>query len=295
MDKSRVWRRGGRSAWLGATLAALCLTAPWVLTGCGAEEGEALEVSEGALQVTPLFRVTGLSGAEEIFLQDLYLGVGEVRLEPLGDVDEVVYVTRTPMHLHFDLAAGEWVLEGAPLTLPHGGDYLVSVSLEPVEGVDAPHSVQINGLFARKGEAAGPLHVPTADEPMPVPWRDPTDAGEVGCAPTSRRVEWVPWTYTTQRPMDVMLNDVQFVEEADEQSLVITFDLQEWLEEAFRPLRTAVETSEGEKLGEPPSDDGPGETPSERVEPLDVTTALDTLGAGLDSLEGRSEARVMRR
>lgn len=253
--------------------------------GCSADETASGEGADGGLTVTPEFRVMGLDAAgEEVYVQDLFLGVAEIRLEPLGEVDEVVYVTRSPLFLHFDLAAGEWELEGTPLTLPHGGEYLISIRLEPGEGgSEQSHSVRMNGLLARQSVAGGVVDVNSSDEPMPVPWRLHGDTEE--STRMDKRVDWVAWTYASERPVSVVLNDVQFSDVLEEQSLVITFDLSGWLAEAFRPIQVAVEATEGEAFD-------PGRDRGAAVEAVDVSKDLDEFGAGVEELSGFSEARV---
>jgi len=272
-------------AWLTTALMVCGLV---LAVGCTADDVATDPAAEGGLTVTPEFRVMGLDAAgDEVYLQDLFLGVGEIRLEPLGDADGVIYVTRAPLFLHFDLAAGEWDLQGTPLTLPHGGEYLISIRLEPlgsnVSEESCAHSVRMNGLLARQAASDGVVGVNSADEPMPVPWRL---HGEGSDGPRmDKRVDWVAWTYATERPLAVLLNDVQFSDSEEEQSLVITFDLSGWLEEAFQPIQVAVEATEGEAL-EPTGDRGT------RVEAVDVSEDLDDFGAGVEELSGFSEARV---
>ena len=81
------------------------------------------------------------------------------------------------MHLRFDLATGERVMEGAPISLPHDGEFLISVRLEPIDdgGELDGKSLKLNGLLAKPSEGAGGSGEPT-DEPMPLPWR--TENGE---------------------------------------------------------------------------------------------------------------------
>lgn len=289
-------RRGATT--VCAMLATLLLGAGLsALTGCGAEESAELGTSSASLTVTPTFRVLGAdSVGDEVFLQDLYLGVGEIRLEPLGETEEVVYVTRSPLHLHFDLAADQWELEGLPLQLPHGGEYLISIELTPPgEGeLTSRHSVRLDGLFARHAAMPVEMGVNSANEPMPLPWRNPEDDEDKNAdcttsSPLTRRVEWVPWMYATQRPVHILLNDVHFSDTESDQNLVISLDLSSWLEEAFAPIQVAVESVEGEKL-DPTS--GSDSSAAERVEPVDVSRDLDRLGAGVEELDGFSEARA---
>lgn len=261
--------------------------------GCDGEEKERVdlggETQEGGLVVTPEFAITGVEDlAEDVFLQELYLGVGQIELEPLDVAQDVVYVTRQPVFLLFNVAEGELQVAGDQITLPHAGSYKVSIRLEPVD-VDNPDlshltgtSMEVNGLVARFDEGArGPGFV-ASGEPTPLPLREAAE-GKVGGP-----VHWVPWTYRSHRSALVQLDEVRF-ESLAEQRLVITFDLRSWIEDAIAPITKAViELEDAEGLN--PNAQQPEDGPDNR---LDVTDDIDGDGTGIEELTGTIHAQSL--
>ena len=274
-----------RSVWL-ISLAVVCVA--MVFGGCQEEDGQtgAVEGEQGLL-ITPEFRVEGLDEIRgELLLEDLYLGIGEIRLEPLDEGHEgLVYVTRASFSLHFDLSEDEWTARGDQIVLPHPGEYLISITLEPVSATDSPtvrHSMRLNGLMARVNSGLDPTDKTAAGEPVPLPWRVLNEGdGEASGAPIS----WIPWTYSTERTSFVTLNDVHFSDESD-QTLVISFDLSSWVAEVFAPINTAIEAHSLTHLEE-------GESSSGLDSPaIDVSETIDDRGDSFDEVTASSEAYV---
>ncbi len=252
------------------------------------EVGGAEDSAQNSLLVTPEFRIEGLEKVRgELLLQDLYLSVGEIRLEPLDPEHEgLVYVTRASFSLHFDLLRGEWVVSGAPIALPHPGKYLISITLESIDGAESgagldSKSMVLHGLMARtRGQNAVDTDKTSAGEPVPLPWRVMGGGDESeGAAP----IAWVPWTYSSARTSFMILNDVNFMDEED-QRLVITFDISEWVEEAIAPIADAVKAYDLEEID--------ADRSTLDMDSVDVSDTVDRVGDGLEDFTESSEASV---
>ena len=256
-----------------------------LLSGCVDEE----EISGPApnntqsFEVTPRFQLEGLDRlADEVFLKELHLSVSEVRLEPLDEGrDEVVYITKRPMFFHFDLASEETILEGAPISLPHAGEYLVSIRLEPsanpsdeleFKDVLEGRSMRLDGLLALEE---------LSDEPMPLPWKVQSEEFNLPDSLLSKPVNWLPWTYSSQRSTYLPMNNVTFNSE-EHQTLVISLDLAQWLEGALDPLQQAVMEVDGELASGSPEG-------IDRLDAIDVSSDVEEKGSTLESLNGSSE------
>ena len=283
MNRTHPSNQSRRRLWPIVQLIAL-IAAASLWTGCAEEvdevPAESVAATATSLEVTPRVQLDGVTALEsQVFLQELCLGVGEIRLEPMDpERDEVVYVTRTPMMLHFDVASGEHVLEGEAITLPHPGEFLIEIRLEPMSVGDDTldgRAVRLDGLVAKESGGEG-------DEPMPLPWLVQNDSGSVPGV-TQKPVEWVPWTYSSERSTSLSLNTVEFSDEP-EQLLVISLDMARWLDGAMAPIQAAVDD---QRATSPDAPGGELTTPA----PIDVSGDLEEEGADFESLIARSEAR----
>ncbi len=269
--------------------------------GCADEEApieEPIAVQEAPIvQVVPEFRLDGLDGLQkELLVQDVYLGVGEIRLEPLGEQsNEVVYVTREPLFLHFDTTSDEVSIRGRELMLPHGGDFLISIRLEPLNSkkhefrpVDGS-SVRVNGIIAHedKDKKISFNDLVATGEPTPLPMRNGPYTVAKQDEEKEGPIDWVPWTFVTSNVATVMLNDVHFEQDNDSaQKLVISFDMSRWLNDFAAPISAAVEASRDHDMSQhlPQSQQG--------GEPLDVSESVQDK-VNHEKLEGIMEAQAL--
>lgn len=254
-------------AWLVLSLALLvgCAEEPQQEEPAQAQE----EVVNQRVVVTPEFRLEGLDAlGEGVSLQHVCMGVGEIRLEPLGDqAEDLIYITRSAIFLDFDVATGEVSMVGSPIVLPHSGEFMISIRIEPIGEQDrlGDKSVRIDGLMARSAAyALGDLHA--TGEPTPLPMKEGHDLNDKLDVP----VKWVPWTYSTHEVGLVLLNNVEF-KNSDTQRLLIRFDLSDWLEDAMAPITAAVDdivlAEEGHQ--------GDSMDRGERLDPVDVTERVE--------------------
>lgn len=251
-----------------------------VAFGCGEETAADPVEDDSSVLITPEIRIAGLDQLDDgVYLEDLYLGIGEIRLEPVDDPMGVVYVTREPLFLHFDLGAGQWALSGEPMLLPQGGQYMVTLHMGAVD--DGQTTMRVDGLMADPGDDHGFLSA-NAIEPTPLPMRT-VQGGLHGRTDAEQpRVAWVPWTYSTSRKVNVALNDVIF--ESD-QTLVINFDVSAWIGDVIEPISAEV-SSQVEARGTLPGVDGW----PEGAAALDVSKIVDASEGGLEHLDVWSEA-----
>jgi hypothetical protein len=267
-----------------------------LLAGCAEEPAQTQDdspqqesVSQGVV-VTPEFRLEGLDAlGEGVSLQHVCMGIGEIRLEPLGDqAEDLIYITRSAIMLDFDVATGEVSVVGSPIVLPHDGDFMISIRIEPIGELDrlGDRSVRIDGLMARSAAyALGDLHA--TGEPTPLPMKDGTQLNDKLDVP----VKWVPWTYSTQEVGLVLLNNVEF-KNTDTQRLLIRFDLSDWLEDAMAPITAAVDDT---VLAEEQQQQSDGSmSRSERLDPVDVSERVEAAleKDGLDALTGEFDAEA---
>lgn len=281
------------SSWIGAALVAVLGLSLW---GCQ-EETTSEEQTQSELQpitIVPEFRLEGLGTLGEGFvLDEVSLGVGEIRLEPLGDplgngADEAIYVTRSAFALRFDVSSGEAKVVGEPILLPHGGDFMISIRIEPAEALvrdaeeDESASVRIDGMMARYiNPNLTDLHA--TGDPTPLPMKGGAAQDPESLVPP---VRWVPWTWSTQEVGLVVLNDVHFSDDP-EQKLLLRVDLDNWLQEAVAPITAAVEAA---STASTPSNEG---RPDRRREPVNVNERVErSLGSGFDQLTQEFAAEV---
>jgi hypothetical protein len=240
-----------------------------LIAGCSGDP-DSPEAADTAVRVTPVFSVEGLDQMSDgVVVDDLYLGIGEIRFEPLMDDTGVTYVVRNELHLHFDLESGGYTVAAEPIELPRGGEYLISIALAPNasdRGDLHGRTIRVYGQFGHLTDPEDTIGV-NADEPVPLPWRQ------------RGGVEWVSWTYATTQQADIVLNDVEFADDTDE-TLAIAFDVSSWVSDVHAPVSDAVE--ESGVLSSEIGDD-------EMV--VDVSEDLDATGSGVQQIDSWFEAR----
>ncbi len=238
---------------------------------------------EAGLVVTPEFAISGVGELpDDVFIEDLFLGIGQIELEPLDGDRDIVYVSRDSVFLAFDVGSGQLSVVGEPMTLPHAGNFQISIPLQPVNVLSGEWtdlsgtSMQINGLVAEFAPITGGPGLVSSGEPTPLPLRE---------GGAERPVRWVQWTYRSERSVMVRLDDVHF-DDVAEQRLRITFDLSSWLDDAIAPItQTVIEQSvdgDADHDVERESDDAESR--------IDVSDDVDERGTGIEELTGSTEA-----
>jgi hypothetical protein len=242
-------------------IVALCLVV--VAWGCG-EEAIVLELeevsadsevsSEKSAIITPEFQLSGLEGVPfDLTIDELGLGISEIRLEPVNGDGGIAYSTSQPFHLHFDLAGGELAVQRGAVELPETGHFLISVRLEPLDEVDdgdylggslgmagrirsdgaAFSDESANGEEASNGsgesESGGEEH---DSDPIPLPF---------DLYHSLERGDWTPFKFTSDQVVFYTFSDVELV--AGGQVLTFDFNLRDWATGAVAPLLDNVEKS----------------------------------------------------
>ncbi|RAL23533.1 hypothetical protein DL240_05065 [Lujinxingia litoralis] len=200
-----------------------------------------------SVRVTPEFRLSGIGELpEELIIEEVGLAITEIRLQPVVG-SEVAYSTTRPFGLSFDLSRGESAIQGMPVEFPQSGRYLVSVRMEPLsegeraeldpmDAADVPEgSLELNGLVRYGAVADGKVGGNDEDgNPLPLPFERTrveivdTDTG------------WTPFHYESNRAVFFALSNVEL--SPGDQTLVFTFDLNQWAIRALEPIVEAVES-----------------------------------------------------
>lgn len=247
--------------------AALCAIA---LAGCVDSEqpgtfGSETSTRKQAVTVVPEFVITGVDAIpKSLFVTDLGLTVSEIRLEPMWSTDSLAYSTREPIVVGFDIANGEAARTTAPLELPAGGRYLVSIRLEPIasnEGAD-PASFSLYGFLDDDGVKAELGDPEVEGRPQPMPFNKSQDGELIDQQAYPR--EWTPFEYNSKRAVFYTFNDVVF--EPGAQFLTFSFDVRDWAVDVMEPISNAVRSSGA-------WDDS-----------VDVTNQIDSSGNGVEAL-----------
>ena len=235
-----------------------------------------VQLAEQAVTVVPEFQVDGATQMPgELYLSQLGLVITEIRLEPITNAtDGVAYSTRRPTVLNFDVARGESVKVGEPLTLPDAGRYLVSVRLEPSreEQTSLDSSFSVAGFVASEGiQRVDPRYDEDGKRadgsPVPMPYDEDEsgDDDELGDAP-ALPTQWTPFHYESKRAVFFTLGEVEF--EQGKQFLSFRFDVEDWALELVDPILSAVERNDAPQV--------------DAQEGVDVTNPLESTGHGAE-------------
>ena len=182
--------------------------------------------SESPLTVRTRFIVDGLDDiADGVHIDSLSMNVGAIFLDPLTDQDTgFSFANRHPFNLDFALSDGFLEEAGPEMHLPFGGDFVVSVQLEPDDEQEV--TVEIAGAYVETVEVEDGMD---RTEPMPLPWRNRART------PSDRRLQQVvPFTYRSNRVARLQVADISLDQYGDYE-LVITLEIDNWVEETVLP------------------------------------------------------------
>ena len=245
-------------------------TAGFTTSGDGTVSGS---VSQNAVTVQTRFVLSGMDEVQsELMLDELFVNVGSLVLDP-SDGDGIAFASREPFELQFDVARGEIDLRGPDLELPYGGDFFVSVQLEPgaVE-VDANKDHEEEGSLVARGHYYVEADI-NADEPSPLPWEPK------GMQRSRSLTQHVDFVYRSDSVARIQLGEVSLTESGDYE-LLLDVRVASWLEQDVFP-RVLDERERRESVGDdvPTSLDGTDDVAS-------VDSVLDEGGEGLEGLVG---------
>lgn len=264
-------------------------------TAGSSSSADGLSIMQQPVFLEPVFVLEGIDELPDgVTLEDLHLGVGAIFLEILEDDTGIAYANRTPFQLHFDVLGGKNVVDAPRLTLPHGGDFQVSVQLEPqilvgdpstvavasVEGDPEEASLLVNGAFYET-EYTQDNDDGTIEEPVPLPWIPDDDVDEA-VSGLRRTVRRIPFTYSSRRTVRFVVDEVR-LEGGTSNRLVMSLQVGRWVEETIKPaLYNALSDLADQGLENDEFD----------RENIDLTDRLDSVGGGMDGLIGGMDVEV---
>lgn len=253
-------------------------------TGTSSDGGEVAGVEQG-VHVRTRFVIADIDAIpENVALSGLTLNVGAVFLEPIGSSQrDVTFANRTPVTLDFDIEHGRLALSGPSLYLPWGGDFAVSVQVEPADTLvddrkdgHASSSVVATGVWTQRHTVTDVV----ADEPSPLPWRQKERL--------QRPVEIVSpvdFAFRSDSVVRIQLAEVSLAENGDYE-LTLSLRLADWLRESVVP---ALEV-EAERTIEPFA-----EFDSLRAISVDVDNDVESEAYGIEALVGDIDVHASRR
>ncbi|MBN1946246.1 MAG: hypothetical protein JW797_11255 [Bradymonadales bacterium] len=184
----------------------------------------------------------------EVHLEDLYLGVGAIFFEPTDGSDAgFAYANRDPFALHFQIDQGEIRAVAPTIILPEGGEFQISVQLEPQRLLaqhpgsalySAPEetdevSLVLTGTYEKPGRL--PKDPLVATEPAPLPWRpQPNESRDLQSESKSAEPEEIPFIYVSDRSVRFVLGEVD-LESGSAVELVMQVPFGLWVEENLSP------------------------------------------------------------
>jgi len=240
----------------------------------------------------PVFVLEGLDDLPEgVVLDELHLGVGAIFLEVVGDDSGIAYANHTPFQLHFDDLTGNQIVEAPRLTLPHGGDFQVSVQLEPqvlvgpvaeaeavarAEGDPQESSVMVSGTVS---DVTYDDDDGSEDEPVPLPWLPPEISEAV--SGLQRTQIGIPFSYSTDRTVRFVVDEVHLTGGSTSQ-LIMRLQVGTWVEETIQPALISALSD----IADNPVDDGNVE------QELDLDEKVEAVGDGMDGLIGGMDVEV---
>jgi len=235
-----------------------------------------------------VFELEGLDELPDgLTLDELHMGVGGLFLEQLDTDSGIAYAHPRPFQLNFEIKAGSVVARAPNMTLPQGGDYQVSVQLEPQilrspevssgvvasvgDGEEA--SLSVSGTV---NEATYPLPGDDSeDTPVPLPWY-PDEAEESG--DLRRDIAARSFTYISDRTVRFSVDQVELLG-GTRNELTLRLDIGAWVAETIQPALA-------EFLGAEQPDQEGAESPLkddiDLTEPVGELDGMDALIGGMD-------------
>lgn len=268
--------------------------------GCAILDGDEVTENTGETAATtvqqpvfiaPVFVLDGLDELpRRIHLDTLHLGVGAIFLDLIDESDDgVIYANETPFQLHFDIENGQVVAEGPLMVLPRGGDYQVSLQIEPRPFLRNRPEDSIRSLQDNPDEASLVVTGTVKDsswsdddddeeEPIPDTW---LPEGFEDVHRLTRTTSEIPFAYHSDRMVRFTIDNVQLIGGSSIE-LVMQLQVGDWVVETIQPaLDNALGDMSREEL----------EDPLEGRD-INLNEQLDEMGDGMDSLIGGMDVEV---
>lgn len=258
---------------LGTSLLAMgCAEVPETVGHSPSESSTEDVTAVQAVTVQTRFVLSGHDNVEsDLMLDELFVNVGSLVLDP-ADGESIAFASRDPFELSFNVANGDIDLLGPELQLPYGGDFFVSVQLEPsATEVSANKAADDDGSLVARGHYYFEAEV-VADEPSPLPWEPK------GSRRSANLTQHVDFVYQSNSVARIQLGEVSLTD-SGEYELLLNVRVGDWLEDDIFP-RVLDERERRDSRGDVP-------TRLEGTDDVDLEEAvLDEGGEGLEGLVG---------
>jgi hypothetical protein len=238
--------------------------------------------------VEPVFVIDGLDELPRgMRIETLRLGVGAIFLDLVEDQTGVAYANQAPFLLDFDLGAGDEAAYAPLMQLPRGGEYEVSVQLEPqylgdggaslIDAVAGAEPTDESSVVL-SGYVEETVYIPandgTIDEPVPLPWYP-------GVSELRREIVRTPFTYESARTVRFSVDHVTLTG-GSRIAMVMHLDVAAWIEESLRPALDDVLGDRRTLAAIPGSDTDLGDDYIELHDTFGELGGEDSLIGGMD-------------
>jgi hypothetical protein len=291
---------------LRALLCALLIAASLCALGCAAVDDDptAGADQEASFALSPT--ITVRASRPDIQLDRLFIGVGNIFLEPIDAPGASLISAANSLPLTFTLdETGTATLRLPEVPIAHAGRYLVSIAVEPLLVPDladwpspilesAPKdgfSIMIQGLLMHELSQPSSDGDTRKDEPEPLPWRlkGLPDILSSDLSPDpAPSVECIPFEYQSDRTGFMRLGEVKLSAERSE--LIINIDLGYWIDAAVVPI---IEDINAQTVPSPPGDKPSSSDEHADGDLVDLSDYNSLQGLGIEHVLGttRAEAR----
>lgn len=238
--------------------------------------------------VEPVFVIDGLDELPRgMRIETLRLGVGAIFLDLVEDQTGVAYANQAPFLLDFDLRAGDEAAYAPLMQLPRGGEYEVSVQLEPqylgdggaglIEAVAGAEPTEESSVVL-SGYVEETVYIPssdgTIDEPVPLPWYP-------SASDLRREIVRTPFSYESARTVRFSVDHVTLTG-GSRIAMVMHIDVASWIEESLRPALDDVLGDRRTLAAIPGSDTDLGDDYIELHDTFGELGGEDSLIGGMD-------------
>lgn len=267
---------------------AACVDAPEV-----EQIDEQTQTRQQSVVVVPEFTISGTEAMPEpLYITKLGFTISEIRLTPLaGPAGQLSYSAANAKHIEFDVARGQIVRYGEPLTLPRGGRYLISLRLEPIEKRERGSQPTLIPSFTMSGFVSnervmtstggedGTEGGDVSEGPLPDPFDEKNKGNSTGMSDYAEEPEgWTPFFYHSERAVFLPMNEVDL--KPGPQLLNFNFNAETWAFDLVEPISRAIAHPRRFVI------DGNS---------VDVSPHVESTGRGAEALLGAGEASVLPR
>ena len=187
------------------------------------------ETRTDLLEVRTRFVLEGIDDLDSAVIDRLYVNVGAIFLDPIERAEGgVSFANRLPFSLDFDVDSRTRTIDGPTMYLPFGGDFVVSLLLEPQQVGEGDLTVEVEGAYLEEADFVNNSF--RSGEPMPLPWR--TNSFH---ANTDRSLQqYVDFRYRSNRSARIELDSIE-LSETGQYDMTLTVNLGDWIDQIVLP------------------------------------------------------------